>query len=170
MLTLSIIYVSIVFEVFMEKIESIENAIKVTEERLRLANKRGIDCLKRSFGGACLFLFSILLGNHVFGFAQTDCDKNLIIGFTAFGALAGVWKTFKNAMSVSNYNHFIKQLERQLQNERERKRELQNKDFSISKDTVAFSNQSLEEINTQSMENKFSDQSLNIEEISDLEK
>ena len=39
----------------MENRENIESVIKNTEERLKVANRRGIECLKRSFGGACIF-------------------------------------------------------------------------------------------------------------------
>lgn len=106
----------------MENRENIENVIKNTEERLKVANRRGIECLKRSFGGACIFLFSLLLGGYLYQFAQTTCEGNWIVGFTALGALAGVWKTFKNAMSVSNYKIFIDQLEKQLKAEIEKKK------------------------------------------------
>lgn len=112
----------------MENRENIENVIKNTEERLKVANRRGVSCLKRSFGGACLFLFSILLGSILSDFTQTPCERNWVIGFTALGALAGVWKTFKNAMSVSNYKIFIEQLEKQLKAEIEKKKAIAEKE------------------------------------------
>lgn len=112
----------------MENRENIESVVKNTEERLKLANRRGVSCLKRSFGGACLFLFSILLGSILSDFTQTSCERNWVIGFTALGALAGAWKSFKNAMSVSNYKLFIGQLEKQLKAEIEKKKAVGEKE------------------------------------------
>lgn len=75
-----------------------------------------------------MFLFSLLLGAHIFQFAQTTCEKKWIVGLTVLGALAGVWKAFKNAMSVSNYKIFIEQLEKQLKAEIEKKKAVAEKE------------------------------------------